>query len=310
MIQEARAQDRLPHALMLAGMPGLGKQLFAQQLAKGVHCTQSDNGVPCGQCSSCIQIQNCTHPDYRFVTIEEKKTQISIEQVRDLQSFMQLSQTDDNPKVVIISPAEFMNVNSANSLLKTLEEPPGFSLLILVTNQPAYLPATVRSRCQTITFNRPEWQESIAWLEQIGCKNPGTWLMMSQGAPCQAKALSESTDIKQYSMVIDSCLGLVSQKELETVKLGAKWNKIPAELLMEWQYSLARDLIRAKNLVEKSYFENQDRFGQLRTAANQLDCSRIFKLYETLLSLGKQTNSNLKPELYRERMILTWRTQV
>ena len=309
-IQEARKQDRLPHALILAGIPGLGKEHFAQQLAMGIHCFQSENGTPCKQCASCHQIQNLTHPDYRFITVEEKKTQISIEQIRDLQSFMQLSQTGENSKVVIISPAESMNINSANSLLKTLEEPPGSSLLILVTNQPAYLPATVRSRCQIITFTKPEKQEAIAWLEQTGCKDPETWLMMSQGAPCQAQALFKSIDVSQYSMVIDSCLQLITEKMLETVKLESQWKKIPAELLLEWQYSLARDLIRAKNLVMKPHFENQDRFEQLREASNQLDCKRIFKLYETLLFLGRQTNANLKPELYRERMILTWRTQI
>ncbi len=309
-IQEARKQDRLPHALMLTGMSGLGKEHFARQLVMGIHCAQASDGMPCGQCASCLQMLSLTHPDYSFVTVEEKKTQISIEQIRDLQSFMQLTQTGDNPKVVIISPAELMNINSANSLLKTLEEPQGVSLLILVTNQPAYLPATIRSRCQVISFSKPEKQVAKAWLEQAGCKDPYIWLMMSQGAPCQAQNLSKSIDANQYSVVIDSCLELITDKMLETVKLESQWKKIPTELLLEWQYSLARDLIRAKNMVMKPHFENQDRFEQLRKAANQLDCNRIFKLYETLLFLGKQTNANLKPELYRERMILTWRTQV
>lgn len=309
LLVDTHSQGRLPHALLLTGIEGLGKTYFARQFIQYIQCLQPVDKQPCGQCSHCKQIINHTHPDYCRVTVEDDKSQISIEQIRALQGFMQLSQSSQTGKVALIYPAEAMNINSSNSLLKTLEEPPGSSVLILVSNQADVLPATIRSRCQNINFHPPEAPQASRWLAQNHCAQPERYLTLAQGSPCKAIRLADTVELSQYEGVLDSCLDLLANAYNETVGIQSLWSKTPLTLLMDWQFSLVRDLIRAKNGVIKPHFENQDRFEQLRSAASELDSKWLLGLYETLSQLGRLTHANLKADLYQERMILAWKTK-
>ncbi|HSW52736.1 MAG TPA: hypothetical protein VLG93_05865, partial [Sulfuricaulis sp.] len=120
----ARQFEQLPHALLLQGRPGLGKHDFAVQLAQALLCEQARDGMACGQCHCCRLFAAGTHPDLAGVGLVEDAKSIAVDQIRALGDFLSLRPHTAARKVVIISPAEAMNINAANSLLKLLEEPP------------------------------------------------------------------------------------------------------------------------------------------------------------------------------------------
>ena len=133
-LQRLIVSGRLPHALLLAGPDSIGKLRFARSLAGFLLCESPSQLAACGQCRSCHFQIDASNPDYREICPEEGKRQIGIDQVRSLQSFSaQHAHRNDGKKVVVIHPAEAMNVFTANALLKTLEEPSAGTILILLT---------------------------------------------------------------------------------------------------------------------------------------------------------------------------------
>ena len=305
-LQTLRHQKRLPHGLMLVGQRGLGLNDFAQLLAQSSLCQRPDKGGrPCEKCQPCTLFAAETHPDFRFITPEEDKQQISIDQVRELQSFMQLSQAGERSKITIVTPAESMNLFAANSLLKTLEEPPGDSLLILVTHQPGRLPATIRSRCRIMSFPKPEKKQAAEWLQQKGYQQTDELLLLAQGAPCLAAQLSDEVGLQVYQQFVASLLALIQRKQ-RLSQLSELWLQIPPELLFSWHTSLLRDLIRAASGVEMARFENQNEVQHLQKIAVRVNLGKLFGLYDQLIELSRSANAPLNPELLRERMALLW----
>ena len=305
-LQTLRHQERLPHGLMLVGQRGLGLNDFARLLAQSSLCQQPDkDGSPCGKCQPCRLFAAETHPDFRFITPEEDKQQISIDQLRELTAFMHLSQAGESSKITIVSPAESMNIFAANSLLKTLEEPPGNSLLILVTHQPGRLPATIRSRCHMISFPKPEKKLAAEWLRQKGYQQADELLLLAQGAPCLAAQLSDEVGLQVYQQLVASLLALIQGKQ-RISQLSELWLQISPELLFSWQTSLLRDLIRAASGVEMARFENQSEVQHLQKIAVRVNLGRLFVLYDQLIGLSRSANAPLNPELLRERMALLW----
>ena len=140
-------QDRLPHAVLLTGPEGIGKGQLAMAMVEGLLCLERAPEA-CGECRSCRLLAGGAHPDRFTVTFPEGKRQITVEQIRGLLDRLALTTTISPRKVALIHPAEGMNVNAANALLKNLEEPPGETVLILLSHDPSRLPVTVRSRSQ------------------------------------------------------------------------------------------------------------------------------------------------------------------
>ena len=171
-LRGAHAAGRLPHALLIHEAPGAGGEWLAGWAARMVLCSNPGE-TPCERCASCQRAPQGHHPDLIFVRPLEKSTQIRIEQVRELAAELALTAHQGGYKVGILSPADSMNRFAANALLKTLEEPPRGTLLILVATQPSRLPATILSRCQQVRVRAPERAEAVAWLEAT--RGPGDW---------------------------------------------------------------------------------------------------------------------------------------
>ena len=176
LVQFARSllsgPETMPPALLLAGQKGLGKVDLARAIAGAALCESRERGVhACGECSACVWFRAGNHPDFRLLEPEpeadaeesrgeveeqserkEKKasTQITIQQIRDLAQFVNLTSHRDGYRVVLLHPAETMNANAANALLKTLEEPPARTLFVLVTHHPGRLLPTLLSRCRIV----------------------------------------------------------------------------------------------------------------------------------------------------------------
>lgn len=152
----AHAAGRLAHALLLAGPRGTGKNAFAAGFGGWLLCEGTDPARrPCGTCRSCAQVAAGTHPNLMRLAPAEDKRDIAIDDVRDLLDRLHLSSHYGQAKVAIVSPADALNASGVNALLKTVEEPPPATHILLVAERWRALPATLRSRCQIVRFARP-----------------------------------------------------------------------------------------------------------------------------------------------------------
>lgn len=173
LVQGAIAGGRLAHALLLAGPRGVGKSHFAHGLASFLLCESPGPQKPCGACRSCVQVAAGAHPNYMKLAPAEDKRDIAIDDIRGLLERLHLSSHYGQAKVAVVDPADALNASGVNALLKTVEEPPANTHLLLVSERWRALPATLRSRCQLLRFPRPrerpaagadtgEWGKALA----------------------------------------------------------------------------------------------------------------------------------------------------
>jgi DNA polymerase-3 subunit delta' len=192
----ARRLERLPHALLIHGPRGVGKLGLAERISQLLLCEgQGARKRPCDTCDACRWFLGGNHPDFRRVEPEvlwaEKPEKpslvIKVEQVRELADFLYIGSHRGRLRVALVHPAEEMNENAANALLKGLEEPPAGAVFILVSHRPAQLLPTIRSRCVAVPVPLPPRDTALDWLAQEGVKEPQRWLAYAGGAPLQAK---------------------------------------------------------------------------------------------------------------------------
>jgi DNA polymerase III subunit delta' len=300
---------KLPHALLLVGAEGLGKQDFALQLAHSLLCqNQSVDGSACGVCSSCHLLEAETHPDMFTVQAEEKGKAIKVDDIRQLSASFTLTSQFGGYKVVVIVDAHDMNINASNSLLKTLEEPVSDSILILVSSNPQKLPITVRSRCQLIHFTVPEPQQAIKWLEEQGVGQPGELLNLAHGAPLLAMQLKKSELLDNHRLLIQSLLSVASNQPL--VELAEQLHKLPLGYMLNWLYDWVQDLLKLHQCGEQTDLVHDLYRSEL---VKLVDRSSIQSLYEYLDQLIKQKQLQsipLNTQLLWEDLLLSWHKQL
>ena len=190
-----------PHALLLHGRAGIGKEALALAFAQALLCeTPRADGRACGECPSCRYAVAGQHPDLMRVTqvsfdddgVPVWKETIGVDRIRDVTAFTQLTAHRQRAKVVVIAPAERMNANAANALLKTLEEPPPATYLLLVAAAPGRLPATIVSRCRKLPVAIPAAEAVVPWLAEQGLAEPALALAQAGGAPFAALAYADA----------------------------------------------------------------------------------------------------------------------
>ena len=163
-LEAAYKTNHLSHGLLIHEAPGAGGNWLAKWIASLVLC-QNVAQAPCGRCPGCHRVATAQHPDLLVLQPEEESTQIRIEQIRGLSEELSLTAHQGSYKVAVITPADTLNRFAANALLKTLEEPPARTLLMLVVTQPSRLPATILSRCQKVRIRAPARQDAVSWLQ-------------------------------------------------------------------------------------------------------------------------------------------------
>jgi DNA polymerase-3 subunit delta' len=228
-LSAAWASGHLPHALLLHGAAGLGKRQLAAWLAASVLCDRgaSTHARPlgrCGDCASCKLIAAGSHPDLLWVLPEEDKLQLAVDQIRGVSERLSKTSYRQGYKVTLIDPAHQMTMAAANALLKTLEEPPPKTLLVLLSSQPSLLPPTVGSRCQRIAVARPRSQAALEWLQQQHASVTPSLLEFAAGAPLRALAYA-GTQFTALDQQMQESLAALLRGEADVTQVAGEWSK-------------------------------------------------------------------------------------
>jgi len=238
--------DRLAHALMIEGPAGCGKMALANLMVVRLLCREDQPQV-CGQCRSCQLLTGGAHPDYFEIQPEEDSEVIKVDQVRGLIARLDLTTSISARKVAYIHPAESMNGSAANALLKSLEEPAGNTVLILVSNNPARLPATIRSRCQSISVTQPDSQLLLDWLENSSGKPKDAVyaaLQAAGGNPLRAVRYLESPGLDRYGQVREGLVTLLGRPASVSL-VRSQLNELDPIDLWRWLSMCTGEIIKS-----------------------------------------------------------------
>ncbi|MET0506002.1 MAG: DNA polymerase III subunit delta', partial [Luteibacter sp.] len=256
-----RARAGLPHARRLAGPAGLGKRDFLAAFVKGLLCQNPSDGAPCGVCRSCQLVAAGTHPDVVTLTFGLRKdgvtrSEIVVDQIRDLSQRLAMSSQFGGWQVATVDPADAMNAAAANALLKTLEEPTPATLLVLVADEPARLPATIRSRCQRIDFLVPSREVSMAWLRAVGVADAPAALDAAGGNPGMARTWAADGALKQRAEVRNDLKALAAGRgdAMEVIK---RWQAAQPARYLWFAAQAATDELRARAAGKPAPLESQ-----------------------------------------------------
>jgi DNA polymerase-3 subunit delta' len=290
-------QANLPHALLLSGMQGLGKKQFAKQLVAVLLCEASSTAEACQQCASCRLYQANNHPDYYEIALEEDAKNIKIDAIRQLSQQLASTAQRGGNKVALVYPAEAMNVAASNALLKTLEEPPQNTIIILVSSQIDSLLATVRSRCQLINFAMPAYAETVEWLKQQRVEQPEMLTALAEGAPLTALELAEDESLlQQYTQFMKGLLNYKSAIALSEIS-----QKLLAAPLLKWLQQFYLDLIKLKHNAGGRCLAHQQYHQELWVLSEQFTREQCHQSLEAVQKLEKlmrkQSNLNIQLQL-------------
>jgi DNA polymerase-3 subunit delta' len=248
---QALARDRLAHALLFAGPSGIGKSLAARLLAARVACSAAE-GRPCRSCAECLQIAAGTHPDLLWLAPLLGKKEIGVDLARQLKRFAQMRSVSAGRKLVVIDDADRLSIAAQNALLKTLEEPPGSALLVLVTASPGSLLATVRSRCQRIPFH-PLSEDEVRAVLEAELADPDEarrWASRSEGSPGRALRLRELWQEGEREQLLALLAELEPSRYAPLVAMSKVLGRTEPEMaarmeaLLEWYRSEAVSAVR------------------------------------------------------------------
>ncbi len=224
ILRNSIRRNRLTHAYLFSGPRGVGKRATALALAKALNCVEHSDEA-CGICLSCRKINDSNHPDVKV--IEPQGLSLSIAQMRELQKEISLKPLEGRWKIYIISEAEKMTPQAANSLLKTLEEPPPHSLIILVTSQEDSLLPTIISRCQRIKFDlipRAMISQKVQELCEISGQQADIIATLSGGNLGKALRMKEEGFLERREMIISSLSAAANSKPLQLLQLARRFS--------------------------------------------------------------------------------------
>jgi len=248
---ERFSDDRLPHALLLHGPRDTGKTQLASQFVASILCLENRHPA-CGKCRSCQLLSSGAHPDRHVITFEENpktgelRKEILVSQVRRLIGSLNLTNTISRRKVALIHPVEAMNRAAANALLKTLEEPPGATVLVLVSHDTRRLPATIRSRCQNLHVRPADPSVATKWLcaeLNIAAEQAESAVMAAAGSPLKAASMIADGSIEHYQRVL-SVLDDLRSRRTSPGAAVAELAAVDPELLWSWLSLLAASEVK------------------------------------------------------------------
>ncbi len=305
-IQAQIQGQRLPHALLLTGQEGLGKRQFAEQLAASLLCKHIDNNnEACGSCDACHLLSAGTHPDMLRLEPDEPGKAIKVDDVRALCQTLSLTSHYSGYKLAIIDPAEQMNINAANSLLKTLEEPTAQTLLILVSASIDRLPVTIRSRCQAIHFQQPSQELAQQWLSEQGVAGDRALLLkLAHGSPLLAQKLADPSLIEQRQGLMDALLGVAANKPVTA--FSGSLAKSSQSYLLGWLYDWITDLLKLHQLSDESGLVHIDLIQEMKRLVKLCRVEFLFSMLDEVIKLRQLQSIPLNTQMLWEGLLIEW----
>ncbi len=302
-----RAAGRLPHALLFCGPAGLGKLHAARLLAASLLCERPDARLlPCGDCRACRQVGAGTHPDLLDVEPEEEGKQIRVDQVRRVGAFAATTAQYSGRKLVLVHPADRLNVAASNSLLKTLEEPGEATMLVLVSARPEALLPTIRSRCQMVRF-RAE-RTASDWVRQQTARSGADadlLLALAGGAPLTALRLAEPDQQAARTQVLDALEALAGRKS-DPVDAAAGLVKLGLEGPIEWMQRWLEDLVRVRLHAGVNAITNRDRAPALQRIGERVDLHWLFGFIDRVTEARRLVRGQPNAQLLLEALLIDW----
>jgi DNA polymerase III subunit delta' len=313
-LQALRA--RPPQGLLFKGIKGIGELELAMHFTHALLCQQPhSSGRACGACPACHWLSQGTHPDFRLVQPdalslagEESETgkkpskQISVEQIRELADFLSLSAHQGGKRVIIIHPAEAMNHNAANALLKSLEEPPRDMLFILVTHKAQQLLPTILSRCVAFNLTAPDVATATTWLQTQGIAQPANALASAGFAPLLALQGDAQTGLDEREKLL---VALRQPSVLDVFALAEMLQKTEQVLVVQWlqQWSFDLSAMKLEGSV-RYHMTDAAAIKKLVTPIEPLELARLHKLLQTA---KREAQHTLNPKLFFESLLLAYR---
>ncbi|WP_313398779.1 DNA polymerase III subunit delta' [Acinetobacter variabilis] len=296
---------KLGHGLLFYGKKGCGKEAFAQQFLAWVLCLNRQPDGPCGECGSCQWLKADTHPNYVYISTDEdnkkQNAKIKIEKIRDLLPFVQ--QTVDGWRVIVIEPAEALNIASSNALLKTLEEPGENIVIILLADHYLKLPATIRSRLQHFALDRISSVQFSEYVEtqlpEAGSSQQQLLMNLSNQMPLQAVEVAQSSWLPLRQEFMEDWKKLAIQKNMP-MAIATKWNKSLSfgEFGQMFEYLLS-DLICVKlNQAVKNIDLD------FNVLAEQYSLETLFKIYEDFQRAKQYLEQNVQSSLVLDELCI------
>jgi len=308
------ALARGAHALLIAGAPGLAKADFARELAAAYLCASRDaRGRACAVCESCHWFAAGTHPD--FAVIEPppdedeggrrasaggavRKKPIGVDQIRGLSDLLSITAHRDAGKVIIVQPADALNLAASNALLKSLEEPPPGVVFLLVSDRPALLLATVRSRCQSVPIHLRDGDMASRWLMEQGMERPELGLALSGGAPLEAIAISGNPVWARRPELLRELV----VNTADPIRIAELFRDLSPAQALSWLQKLTYDLVLARLCARVRY--NVDFGADIQRFASRFDPIYLTRLHRRYLLLQRIANHPLNARLFLEQMFI------
>ena len=309
--------ERIPHSLLLFGHAGTGKLLFAKALAQSLLCERRTiENRACAECISCRFFRRNAHPDFRLVSpesdeestnngyaIDEKSSEfITINKIRELGQFINLTSHQNGRRVALIYPAEQLNLNAANALLKTLEEPPPQTILILVSNNLSRILPTIRSRCRLLKMPAPRPAHAVTWLSEQHCPEPTLNLAMAGGSPLDALANGENSEWQMQRQRF--CKALAQPADGDAIALAESVLKIAPATVLSWLQTWIYDLIRLKITQKNRYHLDQIKTQNDLNKSSQL--MELLNINSEISAAKRLIHHPLNPKLFWEFLFIKY----
>jgi DNA polymerase-3 subunit delta' len=312
-------RGRLPHALLIHGAAGIGKVEFARAFAAGALCESPREGLACGQCPSCHWFSQGNHPDFREIVPESaaddedevegegakaekaKSVVIKIDQVRAVADFVALTTHRAGFRVLLLHPADALHPNAANALLKTLEEPPPHTLILLVTAYPARLLPTIRSRCRPLALPMPEAKEALAWLRSQDVDEAEVALAAAGGAPLLARDLAVPEEAELRKRLVAE---LSKPSGADVLSFAAAIDRPRVERFVYWMQTWVNDLMLVR--LAGAPRHHVGCASVLAARAKSMDVEALFDLDRELAEARRLAAHPLNPRLLAEHLLVAY----
>ncbi len=307
VLQTAMARDRIPHAYLFYGPEGVGKRTVAEAFAKALNCKNGGQNLDaCEACPSCLKIDHGNHSD--VIMISAQGQFIKIREIRELQEEMKFSPFEGGKRIFIIIDADRMNIESANAILKTLEEPSHSNILILITSRPHQLPATVLSRCQHVRFS-PLKQETIAsFLEEklsLDSKSANLISLSSAGSIGKAMAMNDESYLTTRETVLDMIANIKTKDPIKLLSALNDFGQDRKDIMEKLGILITgyRDALVYKETGDRDNIINQDHIDIIRSIAESESGSDIVNCIRAVERACYMISQNANKQLTLEVMM-------